>query len=134
MVGKLFAKVFLRIRNDLPLHKFYRRRGGLRTDNQRNGADCLSKRRERNEQADRFLRQGQQAQHRFCHNAERALRADDQIHEIVARAVFDNLAAQLHDHPVGQYNLQRAHIIACDAVFDGAQTAGVRADVPADRG
>ena len=59
--------------------------------------------------------------------------SDDHILDVIARAVLDDLAAEVQDRAVRQDDFEAADEIARDAVFDGAHAAGVRADVAADR-
>ena len=134
MVGELFAEVLLGVEDDLPLHKFDRGGRGLGADDEGHGVDRVPQAREGHEQADGALRQRQQLEDDLGDHAEGPLRADDQILHRIARAVLDDLAAERDDLPVRQHDLQPAHIVAGDAVLDGAHAARVGADVTADRG
>jgi len=59
-------------------------------------------------------------------------RADEELHQVVAGLVLDQLAAHLDDVAGGQDRLQPADVILGGAVFDGAGTASALGDVAAD--
>ena len=65
-------------------------------------------------------------------DAERALGADEQPHEVVARHVLAGVAAELHDLAGRHHDLQPLHPRPRDAVLEAVRPAGVRGDVAAD--
>ncbi len=66
-------------------------------------------------------------------DAERALGADEQRRQVVARVVVANLAVPVHQRAVGQRHIQTDDLLAHVAVAHGAQPAGVRRRHAADR-
>ncbi len=64
----------------------------------------------------------------------RAFRADEEVHQVVAGAALDQLAAQGEDVAGRRHHLQPADVVADDAVFDGPAAARVRGDHAADHG
>ncbi len=78
-------------------------------------------------------RQGTQPQRRLGDDAERALGADEQPLEVVARDVLDRAAAQPDGPAVGQDDLEREHVVRGHAVLHAAQPTGVRREVAPDR-
>ena len=93
----------------------------------------LRRRPERGGQGDRLLRRGPQGQRRLGDDAERALGADEQAGQVVARDALDRAAAGAQHPPVGEDDLQAEHVVGGDAVLDAAEPAGVRGEVAADR-
>ena len=134
VIGKFFAQILFGAEDHRLLHVFDRRRDVLGADDDGDGFDGRREIGEGDQQADGFLGQRQQFEQGFCDEAERAFGADDQILDAVTRAVFHDLAADLDDVAVGEYHFEAAHVVARDAVFDGAHASGVGADVAADRG
>ena len=63
---------------------------------------------------------------------ERALRADHQPDQVVARHPLGRAPAQPQDLAGGGHDFEREHVVARDPVLDAAQTARIRGDVPAD--
>ena len=82
--------------------------------------------------APRF-RERREPQQRARDDAERPLRADPQVAQVVAADELFHGSAPAHFFARRQKAFQRDHVVARHAVFRGAQTAGVRRDVPADR-
>ena len=76
--------------------------------------------------------QGQQPQDDLGHHGQRALRADQQLHQVVAGHVLDQLAAHLHDLARGQDHLQAADIVLGRAILDRPRAARALGDVAAD--
>ena len=62
-----------------------------------------------------------------------ALRADEQLGQVVAARALDELAAGAQHGAVGQHHLEPEHVVAGHAVADGAHAAGVGGHVPAER-
>ena len=89
----------------------------------------------REEGEHRRARRGRRAQpeRRLGRDRERALAADEEVGQRVARHVLDVLAAGPDHAPVGHHDLERQDRIARLAVLDAAQAAGVGAQVAADR-
>jgi hypothetical protein len=77
------------------------------------------------------FRQELQEQH-LGDDAERALAADEEVAEVVAGDVLHALGAEPADGAVGEDDLEAHDVVAGDAVFQAAQTAGVLGDVAAD--
>ncbi len=71
---------------------------------------------------------------RLGDDAQRPLRADEKMHEVVAGAALDQFPAQLEDVAGSRDDLEPADIVADDAVFDGPAAPGVRSDHAADEG
>jgi hypothetical protein len=65
---------------------------------------------------------------------ERSLRADDEVHEVVAGARFLELTAELEDIAFGCYELDASDIVADRAVLDGPASPGVRGHEAAHHG
>src|SRR5216683_5190853 len=65
-------------------------------------------------------------------DTERALRADEQLHQRVARRVLGELAAEAQDFTAGQYDSEADDVVARHAVFETARAAGVGGDIAAD--
>ena len=65
-------------------------------------------------------------------DAERALGADEDAEQIVARRV-ERLAAELDQLAVGQHDLEAEHVVDGEAVLEAVRAAGVLGDVAADR-
>ena len=133
LVGELHAEELFGVHDDFALHELDGRRDDLRAHDDGYRIDRMLQGRERHEQRDRLLRQRDELQRRLRDDAERTFRADDHILDVVARRVLDDLAAEVHDRAVRHDDFQSAHIVARDAVLDGAHAAGVRRDVAADR-
>ena len=81
--------------------------------------------------------------HRFLHrvqahrdlgdDAERALRADEEAREVVARGGFFRAARGLDDAPVGEHHFQRQHVLAHRAVAHRVGARGARRRHAAER-
>ena len=74
----------------------------------------------------------QQLQDDLREDAERALGADQQVHQVVAGDVLDALAAELDDLAGRRDDLQADDVAAGDAVLDRLAAARVLGDVAAD--
>lgn len=84
----------------------------------------------------RFLGGGfrNEPQEDFGDDAECAFGADEEIAQGITSHVFDAFVAGPKDFAVGQDHFQAHDVIACDAVFQTAQAAGIFGDVAADGG
>ena len=78
------------------------------------------------------LGRGHDADDDLRRHAQRALRADEDPAQVVAREV-ELLAAQLHDRAVGEHDLQAADVVGREAVLEAVRAAGVLGHVAADR-
>ena len=78
------------------------------------------------------LRLREQLQNGAGHDAEGALRADEEILEIIARVVLAQTPQAVPDAPVGQDNFQAEHQVPGVAIGKHRGAAGVRAYVAAD--
>ena len=77
---------------------------------------------------------GTQAQDRAGDDAQGALRADEQLLEVIAGVVLDQPVHRGDDRAVGQHRLQPQHHLAHHAVAQHPVAAGVGRDVAADGG
>ena len=75
---------------------------------------------------------GAQAQGRLGDDAERALRADEEVRQVVAGHVLDRPTAGPDDAAVREHDLEAEDGVAGDAVLHAAQAAGVLGQVAAD--
>ena len=75
-----------------------------------------------------------EAQRDLGDDAQRAFGADEQLHQVVARARLARAAAEPHDAAVGDHDLQRQHVLAHGAVAHGVGAGGAGAGHAADRG
>ena len=66
-------------------------------------------------------------------HTERALGADHEPDQVVARHAFRGAPPEAHDLPGRRDHLQRQHVVARHPVLHAAQPTGVRRDVAADR-
>ncbi len=72
--------------------------------------------------------------HRYRRDhAQRAIGTCQQLHQVVARDVLDNLAAAVGDSAVGQCHADADDQIACSAVADAQWTTGVGGNDAAQR-
>ena len=133
VVGHFLAEQLFDGQHAVLLHELDRRGHDAVRDDVGHGVGCRLKVVERHEQVDLHLGQGQQPQHDLGHHGERPLRADEQLDEVIARHVLDQLAAAADHLARGQHRLQAAHIVLCDAVLDRARPAGALGDVAPDR-
>ena len=78
-------------------------------------------------------RQRHQPQDRAGHDAERALRPDEELEQGQPGDVLDPLAAEGHERAVGQHDVEAEDVVGRHAVLHAAQAAGVGGDVAADR-
>ena len=97
-----------------------------------NGGRDFVERRERRQDGGAEGRTRHQLERRFGHECERALRADDELGEVVAGRGLDDPTAGADDVAGGQRQLQSEHVLAGDPVLDRLHAAGVRGDVAAD--
>ena len=74
----------------------------------------------------------QQAQHRRRDDAERALRADEEIAQVVARVVLLERAQTIPHAPVRQHDFETQHLLARIAIGEHADAARVRAEIAAN--
>ena len=70
-------------------------------------------------------------EHRRGDDAQRALRADEEVLQVVARVVLAQPAQPVPHAPVGQHHLQPQHLLAHVAVAQHLRAAGVGGDVAA---
>ena len=66
-------------------------------------------------------------------DAQRALAADEEPGQVVARDALDGAPAGAQHLPGGEHHLETEHEVGGDAVLHAAQAAGVGGDVAADR-
>ena len=91
-----------------------------------------SKRRAGHQRRLRAARPFAQAQHQSRDDAERALRADEQLLHVVSRVVLEH-AVHGRDHgAVGQHGFEAQHRIARHAIADHAVAARIGGDAAAD--
>ena len=88
---------------------------------------------ERDEERSSSATGGGEAQRHLGHQGERALGADDQLGEVVARRRLHDLPPGAHDGAVGEDDLEAEDVVAGDAVAHRAHPAGVGVDVAAER-
>ena len=74
-----------------------------------------------------------QPQHRARHDAERPLRADEELLQVVARVVLQHLVERAHDRAVREHGLETEHEIAHHPEADHLVATGIGRDVAADR-
>ena len=77
-------------------------------------------------------RMGDEAQGGFGDEAEHALAADHETDEVEAGFVFVAATAGAEDIARGEHRLKSEHVVAGDAVFEAAGTAGIGGDVAAE--
>ena len=76
----------------------------------------------------------QQAHHDFGHHAQGAFRTHEQLREVVAGGILQNVGAGPDDLAVGQYHFQVQHVRAGNTVLHGFWAAGVVGHVAAQGG
>ena len=74
----------------------------------------------------------EQLQHRRGDDAERALRADEQVLQVVAGVVLAQALEAVPDPPVGEHDLEAEHEVAGVAVAQDGRAAGIGREVAAD--
>ncbi len=104
-----------------------------RSHHSRDGVAGSLERREEGQQGGARGRRGAEPDRRLRDDAEGALRADEELRQAVAGHVLDVLAAGPDHDPVGHDDLETQRPVARLAVLHAAETAGVRAEVAADR-
>ncbi len=98
------------------------------------GAGGAVQRRERAGHRDNALGEAGHAHGNLGDDAQRALGAHKEIHQIVPAAGFGGVAADAQHLTAGEDHLQAEDIVAGDAVLDRAHAARVVADHPPDGG
>ncbi len=78
------------------------------------------------------LRQREELQHGFRDDAECALRADEEVLQVIARIVLAQGRKPVPDRAIGQHHFQAEHEIARVAIAQNRRATGIRRDVPAD--
>ena len=78
------------------------------------------------------LRCRDELQERFRHDAERPLRAREELRHIVAGDILDILAARVQHVAVRENDFEPLHVVFRDAVLESAEPAGVLRDRPAE--
>ena len=92
----------------------------------------LSRRAQADEGGRDILGLGKQFQDRAGDDAERALRADEEVLQVVAGIVLAQPAQPVPDPPVGKHDFEPEHQIAGIAVGQHRRAAGIGADIAAD--
>ena len=133
IVGELARLELLRGEDDLALHELHGRRDARGADHFGNRANRRLEIGERNEKRDFRLRKRQQAESRAGDDAEGSLGADNEVLERVAGGVLRNLPSKFDNVAAWQYDGERTHVVARDAVLAGAHPTRVSRYVPADR-
>ena len=78
------------------------------------------------------FRQREELQHGFRDDAQRALRADKQVLQIITRIILAERRESVPDRAIGQHHFKAEHEIARVAVAQNRRAAGIGGDVPAD--
>ena len=124
--------VFGRRIHNVALHELNRLRIQARELDFRHGGNGGLNIAEREDEAHVFFGVGDKLHGELGDNAKRALRANHQVQQAIARACFRDLAAQAQHLAARQNHRHGKHIVARGAVLHGSHAAGVRGHVSAD--
>ena len=129
----LVAGIVGRRVDDVALHEF----NGLRIETSkldlRNSANGSFEILEGKDEANVFLRNGDELKGEFGDNTQRALRADHQVKKAIARAGLGNRTTDFHDFARGKNHGHCQHVIARGAVLNSTHAASIGAYVAAQR-